>query len=111
MNKIVFVRCRKCSRLRVCLKSSVALTALERANIEAEKYFATLRETGAPELTRKQEIEKRVEFQTRCITEQVLDSLSISPDYEKGTENYKKAEEIIHTKVRMIVEKRNKDLF
>lgn len=92
-------------------KSSVALTALERANIEAEKYFATLRETGAPELTRKQEIEKRVEFQTRCITEQVLDSLSISPDYEKGTENYKKAEEIIHTKVRMIVEKRNKDLF
>ena len=92
-------------------RSSVALTALERANIEAEKYFATLRETGAPELTRKQEIEKRVDFQTRCITEEVLDSLSISPDYEKGTENYKKAEEIIHTKVRMIVEKRNKDLF
>ena len=52
-----------------------------------------------------------MEFQTRCITEQVLDSLSISPDYEKGTENYKKAVEIIHTKVRMIVEKRNKDLF
>lgn len=92
-------------------KSSVALTALERANVEAEKYFATLRETGAPELTRKQEIEKRVDFQTRCITEEVLDSLSISPDYEKGTENYRKAEEIIHTKVRMIVEKRNKDLF
>lgn len=92
-------------------KSSVALTALERANVEAEKYFATLRETGAPELTRKQEIEKRVDFQTRCITEEVLDSLSISPDYEKGTENYRKAEEIIHTRVRMIVEKRNKDLF
>lgn len=92
-------------------KSSVALTALERANVEAEKYFATLRETGAPELTRKQEIEKRVDFQTRCITEEVLDSLSISPDYEKGTENYRKAEEIIHTKVRMTVEKRNKDLF
>lgn len=92
-------------------KSSVALTALERANVEAEKYFVTLRETGAPELTRKQEIEKRVDFQTRCITEEVLDSLSISPDYEKGTENYRKAEEIIHTKVRMIVEKRNKDLF
>ena len=92
-------------------KSSVALTALERANVEAEKYFATLRETGAPELTRKQEIEKRVDFQTRCITEEVLDSLSISPDYEKGTENYRKVEEIIHTKVRMIVEKRNKDLF
>lgn len=92
-------------------KSSVALTALERANVEAEKYFATLRETGAPELTRKQEIEKRVDFQTRCITEEVLDSLSISPDYDKGTENYRKAEEIIHTKVRMIVEKRNKDLF
>lgn len=92
-------------------KSSVALTALERANVEAEKYFATLRETGAPELTRKQEIEKRVDFQTRCITEEVLDSLSISPDYEKGTENYRKAEEIIHSKVRMIVEKRNKDLF
>lgn len=92
-------------------KNSVALTALERANVEAEKYFATLRETGAPELTRKQEIEKRVDFQTRCITEEVLDSLSISPDYEKGTENYRKAEEIIHTKVRMIVEKRNKDLF
>lgn len=92
-------------------KSSVALTALERANVEAEKYFATLRETGAPELTRKQEIEKRVDFQTRCITEEVLDSLSISPDYEKGTENYRKAEEIIHTKVRMIVEKRSKDLF
>lgn len=92
-------------------KSSVALTALERANVEAEKYFATLRETGAPELTRKQEIEKRVDFQTRYITEEVLDSLSISPDYDKGTENYRKAEEIIHTKVRMIVEKRNKDLF
>ena len=92
-------------------KSSVALTALERANVEAEKYFATLRETGAPELTRKQEIEKRVDFQTRCITEEVLDSLSISSDYEKGTENYRKAEEIIHTKVRIIVKKRNKDLF
>lgn len=93
------------------LRTSTAIMALERANIETEKYLAVLRETGTAEVTRKQEREKRIEFQTKFVTEEVLKKLSLQPDYEKGTEKYQTAEEIVHEKVRAIVEERNKDVF
>lgn len=92
------------------LRTSTALVALEKANIETEKYLAALRETGSAEVTRKQEQDKRIEFQTKFVTEEVLKKLSLQPDYEKGTERYQAAEEIIHQKVRSIVEERNKDV-
>lgn len=91
--------------------NSTALIALERANIETEKYLSTLRETSAGDVTRKLEREKRIEFQTQFITDEVLKKLSLSPDYEKGTEYFKTAEEIIRVKVRSIVEEKNKDIF
>lgn len=93
------------------LRTSTAIMALERANIETEKYLAVLRETSMAEVTRKQEREKRIEFQTKYVTDEVLKKLSLQPDYEKGTEKYQTAEAIIHEKVRAIVEDRNKDVF
>lgn len=93
------------------LRTSTAIMALERANIETEKYLAILRETNMAEVTRKQAREKRIEFQTKYVTDEVLKKLSLQPDYEKGTEKYQTAETIIHEKVRAIVEERNKDVF
>lgn len=93
------------------LRTSAALQALERANIETERYLAAVRETRGIQLNQRQEREKRIELQTEYMTEEVLKKLSVQPEYEKGSEKYRVAQEMIREKVRAIVEKQNKDIF
>lgn len=93
------------------LRTSAALLALERANIETEKYVAAVRETQGINLTQQQERAKRIELQTDFMTEEVMKKLTLHPDYEKGTEKFNSAMEIIREKVRTIVEQQNKDIF
>ena len=93
------------------LRNSAALIALKNANIETEKYRATVRETQGIKLTQRQERTKRIELQTEYMTEEVMKKLSLQPDYEKGTERYYSAKESIREKIRTIIEKQNKDIF
>ena len=93
------------------LRNSAALIALKNANIETEKYRATVRETQGIKLTQRQERTKRIELQTEYMTEEVMKKLSLQPDYEKGTERYHSAKESIREKIRTIIEKQNKDIF
>lgn len=92
-------------------QSNAAFLALERANVETEKYLAAARETQGIRLTQKQERAKRIELQTEYMTEEVLKKLSYQTDYEKGSEKYDSAREIIQEKIRAIVEKQNKNIF
>lgn len=92
-------------------QSSAAILALERANVETEKYLASVRETQGIRLTQKQERAKRIELQTEYMTEEVLKRLSYQADYEKGTEKFESARELIREKIHAIVEKQNKDIF
>lgn len=92
-------------------QSSAAILALERANVETEKYLASVRETQGIRLTQKQERAKRIELQTEYMTEEVLKKLSYQTDYEKGTEKYDSAKKMIREKIHTIVEKQNKDIF
>lgn len=92
-------------------RTSAALLALERANIETEKYVAAVKETQGINLTQQQERAKRIELQTDFMTEEVMKKLTLHSDYEKGTEKFHSAMEIIREKVRAIVERQNKDIF
>lgn len=92
-------------------RSSYALQALEKANIETERYLTSLRETQGISFTPKQEREKRIELQTEFLTKEVLNKLSMQSDYEKGTDKYNVAKEMIEEKIRAIVEKKNKNIF
>ena len=93
------------------LRTSAALMALERANIETEKYVAAVKETQGINLTQQQERAKRIELQTDFMTEEVMKKLILHPDYEKGTDKFHSAMEIIRKKVHTIVEQQNKDIF
>lgn len=93
------------------LRNSAALLALKNANIETEKYRATVWETQGIKLTQRQERTKRIELQTEYMTEEVMKKLSLQPDYEKGTERYHSAKKSIQEKIRAIIEKQNKDIF
>lgn len=93
------------------VKSSAAIRALKNANIETEKYITAIRETEEVNLTPKQEIEKRIELQTRFLTDEVMKKLGNQPEYEKGTERYDAARKQICEKVQVIIEKQNKDIF
>lgn len=93
------------------MKNSVALRALQQANVETEKYIASVRETQGIELSQSQVRAKRVELQTSYMTDEVMKKLSVQPEYEKGTERYAQAREAVAEKVRVIIEKQNKSIF
>lgn len=91
------------------LQNSSAMRALQRANIETGKYVASVRDTQGVHLSQQEENEKRIELQTQFMTEEVLNKMSSSGAYEKGTAQYEAAQKIIRDKVRVIIEKKNKD--
>jgi len=93
------------------MKNSVAIRALQQANVETEKYIASVRETQGIELSQSQVRAKRVELQTSYMTDEVMKKLSVQPEYEKGTERYAQAREAVAEKVRVIIEKQNKSIF
>ena len=93
------------------MKNSVAIRALQQANVETEKYIASVRETQGIELSQSQVRAKRVELQTSYMTDEVMKKLSVQPEYEKGTERYVQAREAVAEKVRVIIEKQNKSIF
>lgn len=93
------------------MKNSLAIRALQQANIETEKYIASAREMQGVELTQYQVREKRIELQTAYMTDEVMKKLSARPEYEKGSERYTQARQSISEKVRLIIEKQNKSMF
>lgn len=92
------------------LRSSAGLRAMQRANIEAEKYIASMKEESVT-VTAEMEREKRIMLQTEALTEIVLNKMEFDTAYEKGTEQYKAAREYIEENIKKIIEEKNKPIF
>lgn len=92
------------------LRSSAGLRAMQRANIEAEKYIASMKEESVT-VTAEMEREKRIMLQTEALTEIVLNKMEFDTAYEKGTEQYKSAREYIEENIKKIIEEKNKPIF
>lgn len=92
------------------LRSSAGLRAMQRANIEAEKYIASMKEESVT-VTAEMEREKRIMLQTEALTEIVLNKMEFDTAYEKGTEQYKAAREYIEESIKKIIEEKNKPIF
>lgn len=91
-------------------RSSVGLKAMQKANIEAEKYIASMKEESIT-VTAEMEREKRIKLQTEALTEIILNKMEIDTAYEKGTEQHKAAREYIEDNIRKIIEEKNKPIF
>lgn len=92
------------------LRSSAGLRAMQRANIEAEKYIASMKEESVT-VTAEMEREKRIMLQTEALTENVLNKMEFDTAYEKGTEQYKAAREYVEGSIKKIIEEKNKPIF
>lgn len=92
------------------LRSSAGLRAMQRANIEAEKYIASMKEESVT-VTAEMEREKRIKLQTEALTEIVLNKMEFDTAYEKGTEQYKAAREYVEESIKKIIEEKNKPIF
>lgn len=92
------------------LRSSAGLRAMQRANIEAEKYIASMKEESVT-VTAEMEREKRIMLQTEALTEIVLNKMEFDTAYEKGTEQYKAAREYVEESIKKIIEEKNKPIF
>lgn len=92
------------------LRSSAGLRAMQRANIEAEKYIASMKEESVT-VTAEMEREKRIMLQTEALTEIVLNKMEFDTGYEKGTEQYKAAREYVEESIKKIIEEKNKPIF
>lgn len=92
------------------LRSSVGLKAMQRANIEAEKFIVSMKEEGLP-VTAAAERDKRIELQTEALTEVILKRMEFESIYERGTDQYKVAREYVMDCIKKIVEEKNKPIF
>lgn len=88
--------------------NSLTLKAIQKANIQAEKYFASQKEKNHA-LTPSEMQEKRNELQTEALTEELIGKMKLedAPD----SKEYDKVKGIIREKVKKIISKKNKSIF
>lgn len=87
--------------------SSMTLKAIQQANIQAEKYFASCKENHQ-ELSSDEMQKKRIELQTDLLAEQLIKKLKLNGVEEKEVE---KTKSVLKEKVKKIIEKKNKGIY
>lgn len=92
------------------LNNSTALRAMQQANLQAEKEIAVMREENKVALTEELIRTKRIETQTAALSEAILLLLEKKAGYERGSENYENAANMIQERVKQILESKNRPL-
>lgn len=92
------------------MKNSTALRAMQQANLRAEKEIAVIREEGKVVLTEEIIRTKRIETQTAALTEAVLLQMEEKARYERGSEDFENAANMIQERIKQILEDRNRPL-
>lgn len=87
--------------------SSLALKAIQEANIKVDKYFMNCKEKQQV-LSAEEMQEKRIELQTDQLTEQLLSKLKLEKEDEKEGE---KAKAVLKEKIKKIIAKKNKGIY
>lgn len=89
--------------------SGSMLHVLQRANIRLEREIAVMREEGAFLVTEEVIRERRAAIRTQMLSEAIVDSME-RMGYQKGTEEYAEAEELVREKIGRIFEENEKPL-
>ncbi len=92
------------------MKNSTALRAMQQANLQAEKEIAVMREESKVVLTEEVIRTKRIETQTAALSEAILLQLEKKAGYERGSEDYANAANMIQERVKQILEDKNRPL-
>lgn len=92
------------------MKNSTALRAMQQANLQAEKEIAVVREESKVALTEEFIRTKRIETQTAALSEAILLQLEKKAGYERGSEDYANAANMIQERVKQILEDKNRPL-
>ncbi len=92
------------------MKNSMALRAMQQANLRAEKEIAVIREEGKVVLTEEIIRTKRIEAQTAALSEAILLQLERKVRYDRGSEDYENAANMIQERVKQILEDKNRPL-
>ena len=71
---------------------------------------AVMKEEGAVAVTQELIREKRIETQTAALSEEILRQMEQKSGYEKGTQAYTDAQNLIREKIREMLENKNKPL-
>lgn len=87
--------------------SSLALKAIQEANIKADKYFASCKEKNQI-LSAEEMQEKRIELQTNQLAEQLFSKLNLEEEDAKEGE---KAKAILKEKIKKIIARKNKGIY
>ena len=89
--------------------SGSMLHVLQRANIRLEREIAVMREEGAFLVTEEVIRERRAAIRIQMLSEAIVDSME-RMGYQKGTEEYAEAEELVREKIGRIFEENEKPL-
>ncbi|MCH5249990.1 MAG: hypothetical protein J1E98_08655 [Lachnospiraceae bacterium] len=92
------------------MRNSTALRAMQQANLQAEKEIAVMREENKVVLTEELIRTKRIEAQTVALSEAILLQLEKKAGYERGSEDYENAANMIQERVKQILEDKNRPL-
>lgn len=92
------------------MKNSTALRAMQQANLRAEKEIAVIREEGKVVLTEEIIRTKRIEAQTAALSEAILLQMEKKARYDRGSEDYENAANMIQERVKQILEDKNRPL-
>ncbi len=92
------------------MKNSTALRAMQQANLQAEKEIAVMREEGKVVLTEEIIRTKRIEAQTAALSEAILLRLEKRAGYDRSSEDYENAANMIKKRVEQILEDKDRPL-
>lgn len=90
-------------------KSSTMLHALQQANVQLEREIAIAREEGSVILTEETIHERRTAIQTDYLMAEIMAQME-TRGYQRNTETYVQAEELIRDKIQTLLAERDKPL-
>lgn len=91
-------------------RNSTMLHALQQANVQLERELAVAREEGSVMLTEETIRERRAALQTGYLTAEIMAQMEATEGYQRNTEAYAKAEELIRGKIEALLAERDKPL-
>lgn len=91
-------------------KNSAALRAMQQATLQLEREIAIMKEEGSAVVTQELIRQKRIETQTAALSAEILRQMEQKQGYEKGTQAYADAQNLIQKKLYELLEEKNKPL-
>lgn len=91
-------------------RNSAALRAMQQATLQLEREIAVMKEEGSVVVTQELIREKRIETQTAALSAEILRQMEQKQGYEKGTQAYADAQNLIQKKIYELLEEKNKPL-